>query len=485
MESYRGKKLAIVKQMKAPFLSVIALIMLNGASSKLYCQTMPQLLKAGDNAPSLYIQEWLKGTPIEQFDGNGIYVVEFSATWCAPCRKAIPHLTEIARKFNGEATIVSIYIDENNDKDTINLTYVDRVRRFVEMMGAKMQFTVAVDVARKTTMSEWRVKGIPRAIVVKDRKVLWNGSPSELEPVLTDIISGRFNPKVAENNHTKYDQKIQAILTAKKQGEHQFAFKAIDSLIKARPQQYQKLYYLKFNLLKGADDKRAYEWVQWMLEARVKDFEWPDVIFGFSDIDAGKRDYDIELRAIDRAIEESETVYLTSQWFCLKAEIYLKMEDYKNAIKNCELAIETSKAPGNYGELQTKNYEKRLIHYKYLQLAATDVAAANNLMKSYIESETLDFSPTITESVMEVSKRDVEFTIYLLNYYLMKQNLNKGQLAWLLSKKAEVFVNKQDYHKAIDLYQQALDHNNESGGFADRTKEYETRLIEVKQKLGP
>ena len=79
------------------------------------------------------------------------------------------------------------------------------------------------------------------------------------------------------------------------------------------------------------------------------------------------------------------------------------MEDYKNAIQNCELAIENSKAPGNYGEMQTKNYEKRLIHYKYLQLAATDVGAANKLIKSYIESEALNFSPTLVKAVMEVS----------------------------------------------------------------------------------
>lgn len=37
-----------------------------------------------DPAPSLYVQEWLKGTPIQQFEKGRIYVIEFWATWCKP-----------------------------------------------------------------------------------------------------------------------------------------------------------------------------------------------------------------------------------------------------------------------------------------------------------------------------------------------------------------------------------------------------------------
>ena len=84
----------------------------------------------------------------------------------------------------------------------------------------------------------------------------------------------------------------------------------------------------------------------------------------------------------------------------------------------------------------------------------------------------------MAKALMKVYSWIVEFAIYLLDYDQMKEKLNKGQLTWLLSKKAEVFVHNQDYHKAIDLYQQALDHDNESRGFAHNTREYETRIGE-------
>ena len=46
-----------------------------------------------------------------------VVLIDFWATWCAPCREALPHMRDIARKFQGEPLIVlSVSLDEDEQK---------------------------------------------------------------------------------------------------------------------------------------------------------------------------------------------------------------------------------------------------------------------------------------------------------------------------------------------------------------------------------
>jgi len=50
---------------------------------------------------------------LKQFEGT-IRVVDFWATWCPPCRMAIPGLNELYRKYKDQGvSVVGISVDEN------------------------------------------------------------------------------------------------------------------------------------------------------------------------------------------------------------------------------------------------------------------------------------------------------------------------------------------------------------------------------------
>jgi len=142
-------------------------------------------LHVGSVAPKIEVSSWVKGAPVNDLHRGHVYVVEFWATWCPPCRESIPHLTEFAKQYKN-ITFVGVSAFENNQADVVP---------FVKQMGSKMDYHVALDkqsspTARVGYMAEkWMAAanqdGIPTAFIVgKNGKIAWIGSPFSLAPEL-------------------------------------------------------------------------------------------------------------------------------------------------------------------------------------------------------------------------------------------------------------------------------------------------------------
>lgn len=143
--------------------------------------TVPK--KFGDAAYPLVGLTWIKGSPVTIAPGK-VYVVEFWATWCPPCRRSIPHLTELAKKYAGRVVFVGI-----SDED------VATVKPFVVARGDEMVYNVAVDTAGKVVdgyMTALGQTGIPTAFVVDAAgKIVWIGHPMDnLGDVLDNVLAG-------------------------------------------------------------------------------------------------------------------------------------------------------------------------------------------------------------------------------------------------------------------------------------------------------
>ena len=127
----------------------------------------------GQAASPLKITEWVKGKPVDlaATKDKQVVVVEFWATWCPPCIKSIPHLTDMAKKFKDVQ-----FVGVSSEK-------ADVVKKFVAKMGDKMDYNVAIDDDGKTSagyMEEFGIGGIPHAFIVdKQGRVVWHGHPMD------------------------------------------------------------------------------------------------------------------------------------------------------------------------------------------------------------------------------------------------------------------------------------------------------------------
>jgi thiol-disulfide isomerase/thioredoxin len=185
------KRRQIMKNLATPALCAV----LTGALAAMAAEKSQTELSVGDPAPKLQVGKWVQGDPVKAFDSNHVYVVEFWAVWCAPCRTSIPHLNDLHEKFKDKGLVV---IGQNVwEGDESN------VAPFIQQMGRKMTYRVALDkkakdgkgVMSETWMTAAGQNGIPAAFVV-DRKgrIAWLGHPMELDDkIIEDVLADRFD----------------------------------------------------------------------------------------------------------------------------------------------------------------------------------------------------------------------------------------------------------------------------------------------------
>lgn len=141
-----------------------------------------------EDANELTELKWVKGKPVEKFEEGKVYIVEFWATWCAPCKVSIPHLTEVQKKYKDKGVTVIGISDEA----------IETVEPFVKEKGDEMNYTVALDVnnlAKIAYMQKYNAQGIPTAFIVDQKgKIAWYGHPmAEMEDILDKVIAGEFD----------------------------------------------------------------------------------------------------------------------------------------------------------------------------------------------------------------------------------------------------------------------------------------------------
>ena len=214
-------------------------------------------LSIGDNAPGLDIETWVKGEQVTLTPGN-VYVVEFWATWCGPCKRSIPHLTALQKDHAEDGlTIIGVSYEET-----------DLVAKFVKTQGAKMGYTVAVDRSEGTKRAWFdkaspKLEGIPAAFIVDRKgKIAYIGNPlsEDFEPTLEGVLSGRFDARLQR----QAEPHLNAARNARKLKNWRNASKYYEDVIKLDSEVFAAVGLEKFEMiLNDMDDKaQAYEYAK-------------------------------------------------------------------------------------------------------------------------------------------------------------------------------------------------------------------------------
>lgn len=173
----------------------------------------------GDAALPVKVDKWLKGGPVDFKDGKHVYVLEFWATWCGPCRMSIPYLTELQKEFKDKGVVVVGYSVDDKDKRKTR----DKVEPFVKDWGEKMEYAVALGDEEGATFKAWdegyKIEGIPTAFIIdKSGKTVWIGHPMEgLDKALEEVLAGKFDlpaAKKADQARRKQIEEQEKILQA-------------------------------------------------------------------------------------------------------------------------------------------------------------------------------------------------------------------------------------------------------------------------------
>lgn len=158
----------------------------------------------GKPPPPMTVAKWVKGEPLLKFEEGTVYVVDFWATWCGPCKAAIPHLTRLAKDHQGKVEVIGISISETQTDDS-DTSYIERVEKFVAKMDDRMDYRVAVDTPDKKMHASWfkpsGTGGIPTAWIIDQKGlVAWIGigTPKDVERIVREVLAGTFDIKKEE-----------------------------------------------------------------------------------------------------------------------------------------------------------------------------------------------------------------------------------------------------------------------------------------------
>lgn len=150
------------------------------------------ILKVGDIPPKLDFKRLNRTSPDEiitwESFKNQVVIIDFWATWCPPCRKAIPHLNKFVKEFKGKpVSFISITYEPDN-----------MIKSFLEKY--KLDTMIGID-NRFAMFKSFKAWGIPMVVIVNQKgRIASVIHPNYLNrAVIEEVLAGKV-PEVKQHD---------------------------------------------------------------------------------------------------------------------------------------------------------------------------------------------------------------------------------------------------------------------------------------------
>jgi peroxiredoxin len=329
------------------FLLALAAIMIGSLSAM-----AGEPLELGDDAPPLKIAKWINGGPVSLQDGKGekIYVVEFWATWCPPCKASIPHLSELYNKYKDQG---------------VEIVGITREKpKVVEKFAKTADFTYNVGIDDKDQTSDAYmegVEGIPHAFVIdKQGKIVWSGHPmAELDDVIQQLLGGSYDVEQAEQIQ-KFEKEIEEAYMAQDIAR---ARKACEEMLGINPNSTKAFNMLTFFCMQDNDAKGFKAQCRKLIENdrismdMLNEIAWTLVTVE----DLAFRDIEMAYEAVQASCKKKKESANTDTL----ARIYFELGDFAKAIESQQESISLAESAK-----EKKSLEQTLAYYQSVEEAA-------------------------------------------------------------------------------------------------------------------
>jgi thiol-disulfide isomerase/thioredoxin len=142
---------------------------------------IPQLHAAsdvlGEKAPEFSLSD-LDGKHVYKLSDykDKIVILDFWASWCAPCKKSLPKLNQLAKSNDDKIVILTISVDDD----------ISNARKFKKLLGIDL---IALFDAAKKVATDYDVPAMPTLFIINQKGVVHAIFDGYTEDSWNDIVS--------------------------------------------------------------------------------------------------------------------------------------------------------------------------------------------------------------------------------------------------------------------------------------------------------